>query len=263
MAKVDFKRVLAASKVALRQHSPEVLTGIGIAGFIATVVLAVRATPIAMDNIEERKDELDYGSHERLPVKEVVRSCWKCYTPAVLLAAASTGCVIGGLSTSLRRTAAMTTVATMAEATLEEYSKKVVEEIGEEKEKEIKKDAKQKASERVSRIDAGRGTDARLYVDGYLGRIFYATPVEIETAIGKLNHTRDLYDYFTMNDFYSAIPRAETCPAGDEFGWELKRDGYQPTWTEAYVSDTTIIFDGKPALVIKFSEEPGPLRRRS
>ena len=263
MATVNFKRVLAASKVALKEHSPEVLTGIGIAGFLTTVVLAVKATPRALESIEWRKRELDFDRHERLPVKEIVKSCWKCYTPAVLLAAASTGCVIGGVSTSIRRTAAMATVAKVAETTLQEYSQKVAEEIGEEKEKTIKKEAKEKAKEKVSRVDACRGTDVRLYVDGYLGRIFYATPVEIETAVGKLNHTRDLYDYFTMNDFYSAIPRAETCPAGDEFGWELKRDGYQPAWVDAYASDTTITFDGKPALVIKFSEEPKTLRRRS
>ena len=39
---------------ALRKHSPEILTGIGIAGMITATVLAVRATPKALVCIEEK-----------------------------------------------------------------------------------------------------------------------------------------------------------------------------------------------------------------
>ena len=43
----------------LKKHSPEILTGIGIAGMITTTFLAVRATPKALELIEEKKDELN------------------------------------------------------------------------------------------------------------------------------------------------------------------------------------------------------------
>ena len=37
------------------KHSPEILTGIGITGMITTTVLAVKATPKALELIEESK----------------------------------------------------------------------------------------------------------------------------------------------------------------------------------------------------------------
>ena len=45
MKKPDFSRIAKSVKVGLHKHSPEILTGIGIAGMITTTVLAVRATP--------------------------------------------------------------------------------------------------------------------------------------------------------------------------------------------------------------------------
>lgn len=56
------KKTIAATirnmQTAVKKHSPEILTGIGIAGMITTTVLAVRATPKALILIEEKKDEL-------------------------------------------------------------------------------------------------------------------------------------------------------------------------------------------------------------
>lgn len=45
MNKQAFMNIAKGVKRALRKHSPEILTGIGIAGMIATTVTAVRATP--------------------------------------------------------------------------------------------------------------------------------------------------------------------------------------------------------------------------
>ena len=45
-------------RTGLSKHSPEILTGIGIAGMITTVVLAVKATPKAINLIEEKKKDI-------------------------------------------------------------------------------------------------------------------------------------------------------------------------------------------------------------
>ena len=44
MNKQAFMNIAKGVKRVLRKHSPEILTGIGIAGMIATTVTAVRAT---------------------------------------------------------------------------------------------------------------------------------------------------------------------------------------------------------------------------
>ena len=66
-------------KMAVSKHSLEILTGLGIAGMITTTILAVKATPKAIKLIEDRKDELDINSTEKLPPVEVVKTTWKCF----------------------------------------------------------------------------------------------------------------------------------------------------------------------------------------
>ena len=54
MKKSAIVKSLGVAKAALKKYSPQLLTGIGIAGMIATTVTAVRATPKALRLIDER-----------------------------------------------------------------------------------------------------------------------------------------------------------------------------------------------------------------
>lgn len=56
----------------MKKHSPEILTGIGIAGMIATTVSAVRATPKALQLIDAR----EIKENRRLSNKEIVATTW-------------------------------------------------------------------------------------------------------------------------------------------------------------------------------------------
>ena len=53
MSKLNIPTVVQSVKSATVKHSPEILTGIGIAGIISTTVMAVKATPKALKLIEE------------------------------------------------------------------------------------------------------------------------------------------------------------------------------------------------------------------
>lgn len=48
MHKPNIKAAYNAMKKSTIKHSPEILTGIGIAGMVTTTVMAVRATPKAL-----------------------------------------------------------------------------------------------------------------------------------------------------------------------------------------------------------------------
>ena len=50
--------VIKTTKGFMVKHSPEILTGVGLAGMITTTVMAVGATPKALILIEEKKEEL-------------------------------------------------------------------------------------------------------------------------------------------------------------------------------------------------------------
>ena len=55
MSKINLSGTLKNTRKAFIKHSPEILTGVGIAGMITTTVLAVRATPKAMQLIETKE----------------------------------------------------------------------------------------------------------------------------------------------------------------------------------------------------------------
>ena len=48
-------KIIRSVRTSMQKHSPEILTGVGIAGMITTTILAVRATPKALVLIEEKK----------------------------------------------------------------------------------------------------------------------------------------------------------------------------------------------------------------
>ena len=71
-----------------------------------TTVLAVKATPKAMEKIKEveknKKEEFDrdHGYSEldtmfKLTKPEVVKATWKCYIPAAISGATSIACIVG------------------------------------------------------------------------------------------------------------------------------------------------------------------------
>ena len=78
MPKHNLSSIAKSVRTAIKKHSPEILTGIGIAGMITTTVMAVRATPKALVLIEDKKTEL---KTDILSGKEIVKTAWPCYIP--------------------------------------------------------------------------------------------------------------------------------------------------------------------------------------
>lgn len=65
--------IIKSIRMATKKHSPEILTGIGIAGMITTTIMAVKATPKALILIEDKKDELEA---EKLTPIETIKAAW-------------------------------------------------------------------------------------------------------------------------------------------------------------------------------------------
>ena len=75
-----FVKFISDSKQFLGKHSPEILTGLGIAGMLTTTILAVKATPKALKLIENKKKELNT---DELTALQTIKATWKPYMPAV------------------------------------------------------------------------------------------------------------------------------------------------------------------------------------
>lgn len=229
-----FKR----AQQTLSKHSPEILTGIGIAGMITATVLAVRATPKALQCIEDKKR----AEHkEQLTAMETVKATWKCYVPATITSVASIGCLIGSTSISHRRNAALMTAYKISETALSEYKEKVIETIGEKKEQAIRGKVNQDRIEK-NPVKANEivltGIGDTLFYDHLSGRYFHSDVHIVKKAVNEINRqlVTSPFSYVSLNDFY------------EELGLEPTSLGYEMGWN---VNDGTIKLELDPRLTDK------------
>jgi hypothetical protein len=207
MNKQGLSGIVKSVRTAMKKHSPEILTGIGIAGMIGATVLAVKATPKALQLIEERREELwEEGrttiTIDTLPPLEKVKTVWKCYVPAAVTSVASVACLIGASSVNVRRNAALATAYTLSESALKTYQEKVVETIGEKKEQTVR-DAVAK-----DKIDKNPVTNREVIIlekgntlcyDAVSGRYFKSDIEKIKKAVNELNRNMRDEMYISLN----------------------------------------------------------------
>lgn len=223
--KTNFKQLIESVQTKAAKHSPEILVGIGIAGMFTSTVLAVRATPKALDLIAEAREAKD----DDLTKVEVVKATWKCYIPAAVTSVAAAGCLIGGTKVNIRRNAALATAYKLSETAFTEYREKVVETIGEKKEKVVKEKIMQDRLEKdpidkTQLIITGKGNVT--CKDTIIGRPFTTNVDTIKKAEIAIN--RKLVSgpdgYVSLNEFYDELG-LEPCDIGEDLGWKTD-DGY-------------------------------------
>lgn len=220
MGKTNLATIAKDIRKFASKRSPEILTGIGIAGMITTTILAVRATPKALEMIEEQKEE---ESVDELSSFEVVKVAWKPYIPAMVTCVASTACLIGASSVNTKRNAALATAYKLSETALSEYRDKVVETIGEKKERIVRDKV---AEERVKKNPVSKnevivtGNGKTLCFDPISGRYFMCSIETIKRAENELNKQmlHDISGYVSLNEFYDELGLDHTS-VGDDLGW--------------------------------------------
>ena len=248
MGKFNLKNMLGASKIFVDKHSPEILTSVGIAGMVTSTILAVRATPRALDLIEDKKDELDTNE---LTKREIIQACWKCYVPAIITGGAAITCIVGASRINSRRNVMLATAYNLTERALTEYKDKVVEVIGEEKEKEIREEIAKDRIERKPMTDVVFMSEKgnTLCYDSISGRYFKSDAEKIRKAENLLNKQLMGETYVSLNDFYDYIGLPYT-QIGFDLGWKFDGDMIEIAF------DTCLNEDDQPCLVLDYSIEP-------
>lgn len=224
MNKQNVARFVKNAQVVVAKHTPEILTGLGIAGMITSTVFAVKATPKALALIEMEKEQKQV---EELTPVEVVKTTWKCYVPSAVMCTASVACLIGATTVNAKRTAALATAYKLSEAALTEYREKVVETIGEKKEQSIREAV---AEDKVKKnpvpssgiIITERGNT--LCLDPLSQRYFKSDIERIKRAENELNKRmlHDMFGYVSVNDLYDELGLEHT-DVGDDLGWNVNQ----------------------------------------
>ena len=249
MKKPDLNKICNNVKSATVKHSPEILTGVGIAGMVTTTVMAVRATPKAIRLLDDEKKR---QSVDKLEPAEAIKTAWKCYIPAAVTGTVSVVCLMGASSVNARRNAALTAAYTLSESTLRDYRKKVIETIGEKKEQTVrdavaKDHLEKKPVENKEVIITSKGDT--LCFDVVSGRYFKSDVDRINKAVNELNRRMRYEMYVSLNDFYYEIG-LESIKLGNELGWNIDDDYIELQYSSQLATD------GTPCLVIDYRYGP-------
>ena len=221
----------------VNRHSPEILTGLGVAGFVTAMVLAVKATPKDRELIIHAEDEKE----DTLTLKETVKAAWKPYIPAVVTAVASAGCVIGAAKINNKRNAELATAYAISQAMVKRYQEKTAEIAGEEKAKEIDTAVREETAKSpavqasVNSLPSINKAGLLPFYDPFSNTPFYASPNMLKNAEVEIN--RRLYTggepYATYDDMYDELneqgvypPLKHTCMSSD-YGWTPDNGGVE------------------------------------
>ena len=215
------------AQLFLRKHSSTILTVIGAGGVVVTSVLAVKATPKALELIEEEKQRREEGkiifnndeySYEKVIVpdltrKEIVQIAWKPYIPAVIVGISTIACIFGANYLNKRQQAALMSAYALLDSAYKEYRAKTKELYANEAidiEKEI---IKSKLDPNIELDD-----DKELFFDYQSMRWFEARFEDVKRAEMLLNQQLTTQGFACLNDFYEYLHEPKV-PYGYQLGW--------------------------------------------
>ena len=255
MNKEGITKIIKTIQTGVVKHSPEILTGLGIAGMISTTILAVKATPKAMRLIDEAKEMKKATPNDipKLTNAEIVKVAWKPYIPAIGTGVVSVACLIGGQSVSVRRNAALATAYQLSTTALNEYKEKVVETVGEATAKEVRDKVIQEKQERISESTPTiiiTGDDDVLIFEELSNQEFKSTTIKVEKAMIELNKRLTCGSEYcvSLNEFLNELG-LKNSPIGNDIGWTASK-------LIDFTFDVETNDKGKPRLKIAYLTPP-------
>lgn len=227
----------------LADRSPEILTGVGVAGTLMTAVLTGQAA------MKYERLLNDTGPH--LTAKERFEVSWTLWIPPVASGVLTVTSIVLANRIGSRRTAAMAAAYVLSEKAFSEYRDQVREKLGKNKERAIRDDV---AQEQVRRnpvttsevIITGDGNV--LCYDALSGRYFRSDMESIKKAMNDLNYKINNHYFASLADWYDllGLPLTEL---SHELGWNSDE------LLEVHFT-TVLAENGHPAISINYKTVP-------
>jgi len=251
-------------KFLLKDHSPTILTGVGVTGTVATAYLTGRASFKAAKLIEQEQKKVDleypdengekivYGmAIHNLTTMLKVRLVWKLYIPPVGAGITTITCIIAANKISSARIAALGVAAGISERALQEYKEKVMEKLGAKQDEkirdEIAQDRVNKSKEDPNLVIMSSGEV--LCYDGLTGRYFNSSVEKIKQAENQINFEILRHMYASLSEFYDNIGLTPTTYS-DSVGW------HSGTGEVAVLISSVVSPDNRPCIAIDFDKMP-------
>lgn len=243
--------LLNNSKLFVKRNASTILTCIGGAGVIATTVSAVKATPKALELI----DQAEEVKGEELTKVETVQVTWPVYIPTLVYGATTLACIFGANMFSQKGQASLMSAYALVDNSYKEYKKKVEELYGEDADGEIRGAI---ANDKYEAADIPEGDGKELFFDEFSGRFFRSTMETVLKAEYAINRDISLQDWATVNNFYEYL-EIPTIDAGDIVGWSscMNYDMYWQPWVD-FSNIKNVADDGTEYHIVRMYQEPVP-----
>lgn len=253
--------------VVADKNAPMLLMIAGIGGLAATVISAVKATPMAIDKMDEEianryeRGEIEYEElpmsvaksdmnyrFEELGPKQIVKSCWKCYVPTVILGALSISAFVGSYKISTARLTAMTAMYEFTANAYDRYRRNVAKVSSKTDAKATKAARDEKVKEIPKSKFEGVPDGKEVCIDLFTGNIFYSTRNDVLQAVSRIKDRFLSGEMFiSLNEFYDEVD-ANHVEVGDDVGWTPD--------TYLDVQFDSALRNGKPCLTVGYFANP-------
>ena len=262
----EVKAFAMSTKKFVVKNAPTILTGVGVAGSIGTLVYGCMLTPKAIKRIERAMDQKlkdkdgNYIAtaeqyNNKLNPWEFAKAVVPVYWPVIITEGLTVTCIIMSNKISLGRIAAVSAAYGITVKDFDNYKNEVKNILGEKKAKDVQAKASQ-AKMMSNPVDNTRviytGKGDSLAYDCISGRYFYTNYEKVRQAVNNINEKLLYETNVPLNDLYAdlGIP---TVAIGDVLGWN--GNGYGDKLDVNFTSQLTE--DGTPCLVLDYQIAPG------
>lgn len=251
--------LLHQSQLFFKRNAPTILTTLGGVGVVVTSVLAVKATPRAIDILEKEKEV----KGEKLTKMEIVKAAGPVYIPAAISGVGTLACIFGANVLNKNQQAALASAYALIDNSFKDYKRKLKDIYGEEAHNNVVNAiAVEKAQDMRIRTEnmcmecdlsiEESGSEPRLFYDMHSERYFESTIERVMDAEYHLNRNYILRGYAYLNEFYEFLGIEET-DYGSVLGWAPNDDGMY--WID-FNHRKTVLDDGLEIYIIDMPFEP-------
>lgn len=201
----------------IADNSTTILSGVAVAGVLTTTVLAVRATPTAVDKLRDHFT----ATLEKPNLLNVTKLVWKDYIPAAVMGTTTIVCIIAANRIGNRRAALLAAGYTFVDHAFAEYREATAKVAGDSLEEKIRGEVAQKkvSDNPVSgNLILVTGNGKSTMMDSLSGRYFEGSVEAVRKAQNDINQQAINEMYASQNDFYALIG-IPPIALGDELGW--------------------------------------------
>jgi hypothetical protein len=176
----------------LQKYSPTILTCFGAAGVVATAVMAVKATPKAIELLDQARIE----KCDDLTTLETIDIAGPVYIPSVIMGVTTIACIFGANILNKKSQAALMSAYALLDNSYKEYTRKAEEMYGDNADAHIKEELAKEHYEESAAVESDE--EEELFFDFKTLQYFTARMDEVVQKV-KIEDSEDGMECYIIN----------------------------------------------------------------